>query len=937
MNPQVKIYEIKSNQTTRDNFRTLWNRGENAFYWNESNFKKNREGDVIFVVNRHDNWALYCTIETLGIPTEYHASEELTTFNHRYNTYRVKGEWESFLRMHVEQTVKIPGDWNWARQLGQSETYILWEGEKTNTPEKRREKVEDLKKLFSAGAAIAILEETAQKLFHLTGEDQTLPYAEDIARAIASSEVQKRIKANQFFFAKARGHYEKLVNFAADKAFYASALDTLKDREPGGFATFLESLEDGPEKNLFLLLGKFISHVDYHAANKNSWNETEDKRIVAKAAVRQFKWVESLLEFKVAENDPNAVRSTSVRNSLLYLAQPGEGSNILSERYRELISEHLFKSPYRPEHFVRKLIDFFEPYEVPFENQENYTTIISTILYQPAVKRHWLLSTRDKSEIQGLIVSDPNPWKEDIIDALKTDQYNYAIVWWNKSPSGGKEVIKALSKKIKNNDPFDLYVAEKGDIKYRCNVVDFAVDAASYKKNDWNGLNADVYDWKEDFNEYGVAEGRTVRIVFLVNEMEMIEEELTVDDLEYYNGQKPPVQNNLQVFVGFKDTETAMATELSAKQIIDQVEKYIAGKGFYFPYSDISNFYLSLKTKPFVILAGISGTGKTQLARLFIEAIGYESNCEVIPVRPDWTDNSDLIGFIDLKEKFQAKPMIQLVQRAHELPNEPFFLVLDEMNLARVEYYFSDFLSVIESRKWNPSKDRIITDPLVKQSFLEAAANKAVFSDLHIPDNLYIIGTVNMDETTHPFSRKVLDRANSIEMNQVDLQWPEGQAEEGMVLEGIYNDFLRSPYINSRDISAGEKKSLSVFVEELMQINRILEAADLQFAYRVRDEMAFFLLLNMQYGLLSETEAMDFQLMQKVLPRIQGSSIGVKQVLLGLLKQLEGIHISEQDYSPENLQEKLPKDGKVKYPRSLRKIRFMLRRYYNDGFTSFWQ
>lgn len=395
----------------------------------------------------------------------------------------------------------------------------------------------------------------------------------------------------------------------------------------------------------------------------------------------------------------------------------------------------------------------------------------------------------------------------------------------------------------------------------------------------------------------------------------------------------------VEPFESFFKPGTELETKRSVRDIIEHIYQYILGKGFYFDKKEISNFYLSLKTKPFVILAGISGTGKTQLARLFIEAIGYEQNGEVVPVRPDWTDNSDLIGYTDLSGDFQPKPMAQLIQKALSRQDEPFFLILDEMNLARVEYYFSDFLSVIESRKRENGSDRIVSDPLIKQSFLGEASNedKDQFSGLSIPDNVYVIGTVNMDETTHPFSRKVLDRANSIEMNQVDLEWKETSIEEVNVLSGINNDFLRGDYINSKDIKYQDKKDLSDFVGRLIKLNSLLENADLQFAYRVRDEMAFYILLNKKHGLMTENEAFDFQLMQKVLPRIQGSSVSVKMVLLGLLKELEGIKLSEEGYSPDNLLAKLPAREEVNYPKSLRKISFMLRRYHNDGFTSFWQ
>ena len=185
---------------------------------------------------------------------------------------------------------------------------------------------------------------------------------------------------------------------------------------------------------------------------------------------------------------------------------------------------------------------------------------------------------------------------------------------------------------------------------------------------------------------------------------------------------------------------------LSPKDAVDHIKSYISSKGFTFAEGLIDNFYLSLKSKPFVILAGTSGTGKTKLVELFAEAIGAEYS--LVSVRPDWSDGSDLFGHNDLNGQFINGPICEAFDKAIAELERPIFLCLDEMNLARVEYYLSDFLSVIESRK-KGADGKITTKPI------------AQFED-GIPDNLYFVGTVNMDETTFPFSKKVLDRANTI-------------------------------------------------------------------------------------------------------------------------------------------------------------------------------
>ncbi|MGK0414671.1 MAG: hypothetical protein ACJA1B_002899, partial [Polaribacter sp.] len=233
-------------------------------------------------------------------------------------------------------------------------------------------------------------------------------------------------------------------------------------------------------------------------------------------------------------------------------------------------------------------------------------------------------------------------------------------------------------------------------------------------------------------------------------------------------------------------------TFLNIKTNLDHIETYIEQKGFYFNKGEIINFYLSLKTKPFVILAGISGTGKTQLPRLFAEAIGMSKDQVIqIPVRPDWTDASDLIGYTSLQGNFISKPLTEAIIKAKEDISKPHFFILDEMNLARVEHYFADFLSIIETR-FKTKTNEVKTDFLLLKNQLKDANNAFLYDDIYWPENLYLIGTVNMDETTYPFSRKVLDRANSIEMNTVELDWISKQKQKVDKLTNFTNANLKS-------------------------------------------------------------------------------------------------------------------------------------------------
>jgi len=201
----------------------------------------------------------------------------------------------------------------------------------------------------------------------------------------------------------------------------------------------------------------------------------------------------------------------------------------------------------------------------------------------------------------------------------------------------------------------------------------------------------------------------------------------------------------------------------------------IANNGYVFSHEIMSRFYFSLKTKPLVILSGISGTGKTKIAQLFAQYICQEDDTEharkrlaFVSVRPDWMDNKGLLGYYNmLDEKYHATPVLELLLDAADDPDRPYFVILDEMNLAKVEHYFSDFLSVMESRTHdNLAGETIRLHPL---EMAETHDGRIVPGDIPVPANVFFAGTVNVDESTYMFSPKVLDRANVIEFNEVDL------------------------------------------------------------------------------------------------------------------------------------------------------------------------
>lgn len=372
--------------------------------------------------------------------------------------------------------------------------------------------------------------------------------------------------------------------------------------------------------------------------------------------------------------------------------------------------------------------------------------------------------------------------------------------------------------------------------------------------------------------------------------------------------------------------------ELSVKESVEIIKSFIASRGFSYNDDLIENFYLSLKSKPFLILAGTSGTGKTRLVRLFAEAIGATTEngrYKLVSVRPDWSDSSDLFGHVNLQGDFVPGAIIDFIKSAMDDLDHPYFLCMDEMNLARVEYYLSDFLSIIETR--DRQGDNIVTDEIL----IENPASEK-YEGLYLPENLYLIGTVNMDETTFPFSKKVLDRANTIEFSYVDLVPEFSETQDAETLE-LTNEFLKTRYLKFvHDIEIEDREYVIKICRELEDINGILRKANAHVGYRVRDEIVFYMLNNKKDVLISEKEAFDNEIMQKILPRIQGSGVAVKKLLEELFKKFAGDYTGISSNEVWDQMHAYMQKNKCRYQKSAEKICYMIRKFEEDGFTSYW-
>lgn len=341
----------------------------------------------------------------------------------------------------------------------------------------------------------------------------------------------------------------------------------------------------------------------------------------------------------------------------------------------------------------------------------------------------------------------------------------------------------------------------------------------------------------------------------------------------------------------------------------------------------VTRFVASLCTKPFVICSGLSGSGKTKLAQAFVMWICEDKKqyC-IVPVGADWTNREPLLGFPNaLNDEEYIKPdnkVLDLIIDANKIENldKPYFLILDEMNLSHVERYFADFLSVMESKS--------------KISLHPANDNRnGVPSEIGLPKNLFIIGTVNIDETTYMFSPKVLDRANVIEFS-VTAGEMESYLQSNLNIN-LDNLIGQGATMAASFVGLAKDDSLKVVETEelnksLMKFFSELKKTGAEFGFRSASEiLRFAAVVNKIEPSWSMFDIIDAAIMQKLLPKVHGSRRKLEPVLktLGTLCLQDGQKFDDYLNTPEITA--------VKYPVSLEKIIRMHENLICNGFTSY--
>jgi len=382
----------------------------------------------------------------------------------------------------------------------------------------------------------------------------------------------------------------------------------------------------------------------------------------------------------------------------------------------------------------------------------------------------------------------------------------------------------------------------------------------------------------------------------------------------------------------------------------DNLYDYFQSKGYFFSREILTRYFLSLKTKPFVILTGISGTGKTKIAQVFAEYMCQdekkqeekESRIAFVPVRPDWMDNKGLLGYYNiLDEKYHVTPVLRLLLEAEAHPKKPYFVILDEMNLAKVEQYFSDFLSIMESRTpGNPKGEAIHLHTLDKPAQTRDGLN--IPQRIHIPLNVYFTGTVNIDESTYMFSPKVLDRANVIEFNEVNLENYEKRftASDHFALkdpdvrqhllpaDGDHPFCSRKDFLDALKIDGG----IRAYLDEVLEI---LHPFNLHFGYRVINEISRYICCAIEaVDKFDINTVMDIQILQKILPKFHGAQARMEEPLSRLLASCCNDEY-ECALADDYLRKAADYNENAPRARSAQKLARMTLNLKSQGYTSF--
>jgi hypothetical protein len=398
-------------------------------------------------------------------------------------------------------------------------------------------------------------------------------------------------------------------------------------------------------------------------------------------------------------------------------------------------------------------------------------------------------------------------------------------------------------------------------------------------------------------------------------------------------------------------------TDVRLETLTDEMAAAFQLAGLYYDQELLVCYVAALLAKRFVILTGLSGSGKTKLAQAFAHWIAGPGHYEIVAVGANWTSNEHILGYADALDptRYVRTDALNLIVSARETPDMPHFLILDEMNLSHVEQYFADLLSSIESGA-----------PVRLHNAVDEKGNsidiQGIEASLGLPPNLFIIGTVNVDETTYMFSPKVLDRSNVIEFrvsrDDIEVYFNDSGSVDLERLTGSGVEYARVFLEASEESPDLDDDMKDRIKEEFMLMFDLLEEYGAEFGFRTVNEVIRFICFYLRLSNSAQSgwnpNAVDAQIMQKILPKLHGSRRQLEPLLSALaalcyfdhqwddakkvLANREDLLAKSREWADpfNNLALDLRYDrNNAYYPRSYHKIQRMLRMLVANGFASY--
>ncbi|HIG74720.1 MAG TPA: EVE domain-containing protein [Bacteroidetes bacterium] len=388
------------------------------------------------------------------------------------------------------------------------------------------------------------------------------------------------------------------------------------------------------------------------------------------------------------------------------------------------------------------------------------------------------------------------------------------------------------------------------------------------------------------------------------------------------------------------------AAPFDLAEAVERLIAHIEGRGFVYAPWHVAAFVTALRTRPLVLLAGVTGVGKSRLPQLIAEATGAHAG--VLPVRPDWTDPSETLGFRGLDGRFRAGGVLRAAREAAEHPDRQHLLVLDEMNLARPEHYLADVLSRMENRTpvegGGGETSPLLSEPLVGED--------AVWQAVRWGPNLGLVGTVNVDESAHAFSRKVLDRAFTLELSAPDLgQWEASASRAGgegerWPVSAWQPRALRLARLGP--LSDDDRQRVERAVRAVAEADAILAPAGLGVGYRSRDEIALFSLHAADVAASFRTRegapvgGLDLALAAKLLPRLDGAGSAVREATARLFVWAAEGRSDGREHDAVALVDAWRDEGRpdvlpgAPFPRTAARLARLVDGVLEDGVAAFW-